>query len=78
MKRKQLRNNELPDGIRSSWDLQSRLMIALLGNRMAFALDNDPVYSWIGRLSVWFSKKDSDFKTSEKGIRLSLCLEQVS
>ena len=32
--------------------LQSELMNALHGKRMAFILDNDPEYYWTGRLSV--------------------------
>ena len=36
--------------------LQSELMSALHGKRMAFILDNDPEYYWIGRLSVHVQK----------------------
>lgn len=36
--------------------LQSELMNALHGKRMAFILDNDPEYYWTGRLSVHVQK----------------------
>lgn len=36
--------------------LQSVLMNALHGKRMAFILDNDPEYYWMGRLSVHVQK----------------------
>ena len=36
--------------------LQSELMNALHGKRMAFIVDNDPEYYWMGRLSVHVQK----------------------
>ena len=42
--------------------LHSELMNALHEKRLAFILDTDPEYYWIGRLSILIQRQDPTFR----------------